>query len=86
MSVTDKFSKAITFISNQDIITAEDWVITLLNYLALLNWDLSKAIISDWDHKFLMNLWKEVFKQLKINLLYLSVYHSQMNSSSEVIN
>ncbi len=75
MLVTDKFSKAITFILSQDIITTEDWVIALLNHLALLNWDLSRAIISDWNCKFLMSLWKEIFKQLKIDLLYLSVYH-----------
>jgi len=54
--VTDKFSKAITLISDWDIITAEDWAIALLNYLALLNWDLFKTIISDWDCKFLVNL------------------------------
>jgi len=86
MSVTDKFSKAITLILNQDIITTEDWAIALLNCLALLNWGLSRAIISDWDCKFLMSLWKKVFKQFKIDLLYLSVYHSQINSSSEAIN
>ncbi len=54
--VTDKFSKAITLISDWDIITAEDWAIALLNHLALLNWDLFKTIISDWDCKFLVNL------------------------------
>jgi len=56
MSVTDKFSKAITLISGWDIITAEDWAITLLNYLALLNWDLLRAIILNWDCKFLVSL------------------------------
>ncbi len=86
MSVTDKFSKAITLISDQDIIMTEDWAITLLNHLALLNWGLPRTIISDWDCKFLVSLWKEVFKQLKIDLLYLSAYHLQMDSSSEAIN
>ncbi len=86
MLVTNKFSKVITLILSQDIITVKDWVITLLNYLALLNWDLPRAIILNWDCKFLMNLWKEVFKQLKIDLLYLSAYHSQIDNSSEAIN
>ncbi len=66
--------------------TAEDWAITLLDHLALLNWGLPRAIISDQDHKFLVSLWKEVFKQLKVDLLYLSAYHSQTDNSSEVIN
>ena len=66
--------------------TAEDWAITLLDHLALLNWGLPRAIISDQDHKFLVSLWKEVFKQLKVDLLYLSAYHLQTDNSSEVIN
>ncbi len=86
ISVTDKFSKVITLIFSQDIMTTEDWAIVLLDCLALLNWGLSRIIILNQNCKFLMNLWKEVFKQLKIDLLYLSVYHLQTDSSSEVIN
>jgi len=56
ISVTDKFSKAITLISDWDIIIMKDWVIVLLNCLALLNWDLSRAIISNQNCKFLMSL------------------------------
>ncbi len=47
MSVTDKFSKTVTLISERDTMTVKDWAICLLNHLALLNWELSKAIISD---------------------------------------
>jgi len=86
MSVTDKFSKAVTLISERNTMTVKDWTICLLNHLALLNWELFKAIISDWDRKFLFSLWKGIFKQLKVNLLYLTVYHSQTDGSSETTN
>jgi hypothetical protein len=47
MSVTDKFSKTVTLISERNTMTVKDWAICLLNCLALLNWELFKAIISD---------------------------------------
>jgi hypothetical protein len=86
MSVTDKFSKTVTLISERDTMTVKDWAICLLNCLALLNWELFKAIISDWDRKFLFSLWKEIFKQLKVDLLYSTAYHSQTDDSSEMTN
>jgi len=86
MSVTDKFSKAVTLIPERNTMTAEDWAICLLNRLTLLNWGLSRAIISDWDRKFFSNLWKGIFKQLKVDLLYLTAYHSQTDSSFKTTN
>jgi len=62
MLITDKFSKAVTLISKRDTMTVKDWAICLLNRLALLNWELFKAIISDWNRKFLFSLWKGIFK------------------------
>ena len=43
-------------------------------------------ILSDRNRKFLSNLWKAIFKILKINFLYFTIYHSQTNESSEKIN
>ena len=43
-------------------------------------------ILSDRDRKFLSNLWKAIFKILKIDFLYFTVYHSQTNENSEKIN
>lgn len=52
LSVTDKFSKTVIFISEWKIITAQNWVICLLDCLMLLNWDLLQVILSNKDHKF----------------------------------
>ena len=86
LSVTDKFSKVITFIPGQKTMTAENWAIRLLNCLTLLNWGLSCAILLNHNRKFTAALWKGLFKCLKIDLLFSAVYHSQMNDSSEITN
>lgn len=56
MLITDKFSKAVILISEQKTMTVKDWALELLNHLALLNWGLSQAILSDWDCKFTAEL------------------------------
>lgn len=86
LSVTDKFSKAVTFIPGRKTMTAEDWAIGLLNRLALLNWGLPRAILSDRDRKFTAALWKGLFKQLHVDLMFLTAYHPQTDGSSEATN
>ena len=86
MSVTDKFSKIIMFIPEWKIFTVKNWVTHLMNCLALLNWDLSWTLLSDQDHKFMTALWKELFCQLHVDLLFLTAYHSQTDDSSEITN
>ncbi len=56
LSVTNKFSKAVTFVPGRKTMTAENWAIGLLNQLVLLNWGLSRAILSDRDRKFITAL------------------------------
>ena len=86
MSVTDKYSKRITILVNKDTWSTDDWFATLLKRLDLANWDLPKTIISNKDRKFLFDLWTDLFKRLKIKLLYSTAYHSQTNEASERIN
>ncbi len=86
MSVTDKFSKAVTFIPGRKTMTAKDWAVQLLDRLALLNWGLPRAILSDRDRKFTAALWRAIFSQLKIELMFSTAYHPQTNGSSEATN
>ena len=62
MSITDKFSKAINFISDRITWNNVQWVIRLLNHLTLINWGLLKAILTDRDLKFVTDIWKKIFK------------------------
>ena len=50
--VISKFSKTVIFIFKWKIMTAKNWVICLMNYLTLLNWDLLQIILLNWDRKF----------------------------------
>ena len=86
MSVTDKFSKRVTFIPGVETWTAEDWAKSLLQHLQLLDWGLPRVIISDRDRKFTSDMWKALFKLLKIRLLYSTAYHPQTDGMSERTN
>ena len=58
----------------------------MLKRLNLANWGLLKIIISNRDRKFLSDLWTALFDQLKIKLLYFTIYHSQIDETSERTN
>lgn len=51
-----------------------------------MNWGLLKVILSDRDSKFVISMWKKIFKQLKVKSLLSAVYHPQINKSSEITN
>ena len=86
MSITDKFSKALTFIPGKATYTSKDWAIRLLDKLADLNWGLPRAIISDRDRKFVGELWREIFIALKVDLMYSTAWHPQTDGMSERSN
>lgn len=86
MSVTDKFSKAVTYIYGKTTWGSEEWAIQLLDRLAELNWGLPRAVISDRDRKFVGELWRQIFKALKVDLLYAAAWHPQTDGMSERSN
>ena len=86
MSVTCKFSKRITTVSEINTWIATQWAKALLNKLNITDWNLSKMIIFDRNRKFLSELWIALFALLNVKLLYSTTYHSQTNDVSEKIN
>ena len=86
LTVTDKFSKAKLLISGQKSMNASEWAARLLDYLRLCNWGIPRATISDRDQKFRLELWRELFKQLKVELLVSTAYHPQTDGLSECSN
>jgi hypothetical protein len=86
LSITDKFLKRITLISGKATYTAAQWAKALLERLQLMDWGIPKAILSDHDPKFLLELWKELFQMLGVKLLYSTVYHPQCDGQSEQTN
>ena len=86
LTVTDKFFKKILLMTKKSTYIAKNWANVFIKYLNIADWDYSKMILSDRDRKFLFDLWKSIFRTLKINFLYFTVYHSQIDESSERIN
>ena len=86
MSMICKFFKRITVVFEIDIWNASQWAIALFERLNMTDWDFSKVIISDRDRKFLFELWSILFAQLRVKLLYFTVYHSQTDDASKRTN
>jgi hypothetical protein len=85
-TVTDKFFKTKLLISELNTWKAQDWAVSLWKYLQLCNWNLSRVIIFDKDAKFRFDMWKSLFKAMKIDLLTSTIYHSQIDDQSERTN
>ncbi len=86
LSVTDKFSKQITLISEQSTYTVKQWAHSLLIHLYFTDWSLSKTIVLNHNLKFLSELWKALFRKLDVSLFYTTAYHSQADDQSKQTN
>ena len=86
MSVTCKFSKAITLIPGKIAMSGKEWAGTFLDRLSLLLWGLPRAILSDRDPRFIGQLWRGIFERLNVHLLYSTSYHPQTDGMSERTN
>ena len=58
----------------------------MFNHFTLINWKLFCAIISDQNFRFIKQIWRRIFKTLKIFFNYNTVYHPQTDGMSERIN
>lgn len=86
LTVTDKFTKKLAPIPGRETYKAKDWALLLLDRLMLADWGLPKVIISDRDPKFVSELWRAWFEQLKVKLLTSTSYHPQTDGQSERTN
>ena len=86
LTVTDKFTKRITYIVGKSTWKAKDWAIALLDRLNIADWGLPKILLTDRDPKFLAELWEAIFHKLGVELLYSTAYHPQTDGSSERTN
>jgi hypothetical protein len=84
--ITNKFFKDKLLIADVNIWKSKNWTVELLRYLQLCNWDVLRIIISNRDAKFRFEVWRWIFKILKIDLLISTAYHSQTDDQSERIN
>lgn len=83
MLVIYKFTKIIAVILDNAKWSGSQLRNTLPDQLNIADWGIPKAIISDWNRKFLSEFWSAVFKKIAVKLLYSTVYYPQTNEQSE---
>ena len=86
MSVICKFTKRLTLVVDKKTWSVAEWRIALIDRLDIVDWSISKIIISNRDRKFLSDMWTAIFKQLEVRLLYSTAYHSQTDDQFERTN
>ena len=84
--VIDKFFRRVLIMREKTIYDVADWAHLLLKRLLIVDWNISKTIISNKNFKFFFDFWQTIFKRLKIAMLISIAYHSQINDDFERIN
>jgi transposase InsO family protein len=85
LTITDKFSKAITLLPCRDSTTAQDAACLYFKH-AYPTYGLPKKIISDRDPRFTSNFWQTLCGLLKIDLAMTTAYHPQADGQAEKTN
>jgi len=83
--VADKFFKYAHFLPLSHPFTAFQIAVTYITQVYKLH-GLPKARISDRDRVFTSQVWRELFKLLKVNLLMSSAYHHQTDGQTQRVN
>ena len=86
LTVTDKFTKRITYILGKSTQKVKDQVIILLDRLNIVDQGLPKILLINRNPKFLVELQEAIFYRLGIELLYSTTYYPQTNNSSKRTN
>ena len=81
-----KFSKRVIIFADKTIFSTEKWANLVLKRLQTTNWNISAAIISNRNSKFLFEFWRALFKKLRVVLLTSIAYHAQTDEQSERTN
>jgi hypothetical protein len=86
LTIIDKFIKRISIVSRKNIWDVSKWARAWLNALQREDWEISRAIISNRDSKFLDFFWTSTFRHMKMILHFTTAYHSSANDQSKRTN
>ena len=84
--ITCKFSKKILLIFDHDTWNATQWTNVIIVVFMKHDWNISHAIVSNKNNKFMSNFWQIVFNKLKTVIFIFTTYHSQTDDQSKRIN
>ena len=86
LTITCKFIKRIFLVSEMNTWNAVKWAEVTITTLVEHDWNISRAIISDRDSKFMSEFWIAVFIKMNVFLLISTAYHPQTNGQSKRTN
>jgi hypothetical protein len=83
LAIVDKFSKQLMLEAGRTTYTAQEWGERLLRRLYSALWGLPKVMLSDRDPKFLSEMWKAIWCQLGVKLVFATAYHPSTDGQTE---
>ena len=86
MTVTDKFSKAVRFISGRKDWSAIAWATSFYEDVVLNGCGFPRTIISDQNKRFLSGLWQTLLSSAGVKGLTTTAYHPSADGQSERTN
>ena len=84
ITIICKFFKKMKFISDKEIWTTAEWA--KVYFAHITDWSISIIWIENRDSKWLSEFWIQLFSNMKIRIIIITVYHSQSDDQSEHIN
>ena len=84
ITIICKFFKKMKFISDKEIWTAAEWA--KVYFAHITDWSISIIWIEDRNSKWLSEFWIQLFSNMKIRIMIITVYHSQSDDQSECTN
>jgi transposase InsO family protein len=86
MMVTDKYSKAVRFLSGRKDWSAAEWAEAVHEGVSLNGWGYPLAIISDRDRRFLSALWSSLLERAGARHITTTAYHPSADGQAERTN
>ena len=84
MTIICKFFKKIEFISDEKIWTAAEWA--KIYFTHIIDWSILIIWIENRDSKWLSEFWIQLFSDMRVRIMIITVYHSQSDDQSEHTN
>ena len=84
MMIICKFFKKIKFISDEKIWTTAEWV--KIYFVHIIDWSILTVWIKNRDSKWLSEFWIQLFFNMRIRIMIITIYHSQSDDQSKCIN
>ena len=84
ITIICKFFKKMKFISDKKIWTAAEWAKVYFTHI--IDWSISIVWIENRDSKWLSEFWIQLFSNMRIRIMIITVYHSQFDDQSECTN